>query len=177
MSGARTRCSAYIATSIDGYIAREDGGLDWLGRVEREGEDYGYAEHLASVDALVLGRGTYDVVRGFSEWPFAGKRVYVLTRRPFDPVRGEIAIDGEVPRVVARLARDGIAHAYVDGGIVIRQFLAAGMLAELTLSIVPIVLGSGIRLFAGDTGERALELISSRSFPGGLVQLRYRPAQ
>ena len=84
---ARPQCSVYIATSIDGYIARLDGSLDWLARVEAEGEDYGYASFFAGVDVLVIGRNTYDTVLGFGQWPYEGKRCVVLTNRPAAPWR------------------------------------------------------------------------------------------
>jgi dihydrofolate reductase len=167
------RCSVFIATSVDGYIARSDGTIDWLSSVEQAGEDYGYAAFSASTDTLVMGRATYDVVLGFGEWPFAGKRCVVLTHRPCEARHGEAFFSGEPEALLEQLARDGAKHVYVDGGNVIQQFLARGLVDELTVSIVPIVLGGGIRLFAGGEGERRLELVEVRSWPTGLAQLRY----
>jgi dihydrofolate reductase len=171
---ARLKCSVYIATSVDGYIARPDGGLDWLARVEAEGEDYGYAAFVAGVDALVIGRNTYDTVLGFGQWPYAGKRCVVLTRRPADPRDDVEFFEGEPGPLLERLAQEAVRHVYVDGGVVIRQFLAAGLIHELTLSVIPIVLGSGIRLFAGGEPELGLTLVACHSWPTGLVQLHYR---
>lgn len=171
------RFSVYIATSVDGFIAREDGGLDWLDRVQLPGEDYGYAAFFASVDTLVIGRATYDTALGFSTWPYAGKRVVVMTRRPAEARHGELFVAGTPLEVREVLEREGCEHAYVDGGAVIRQFLAWGLVGELTLSIVPVLLGGGIRLFDKDAGEHALALVDTRSWPTGLVQVRYRTTQ
>lgn len=170
----RPHCSVFIATSLDGYIARPDGGLDWLSSVEVEGEDYGYGEFFAGIDALVTGRNTYDTVIGFERWPYAGKRCIVLTHRPATPRYGEEFYAGEPGPLLERLADAGVRRVYVDGGAVIRQFLAAGAIDELTLSILPIVLGAGIPLFTGGGSELRLTLTDCRSWPTGLVQLRYR---
>ncbi len=169
--GRAMRCSVFIATSLDGYIARPDGGIDWLDRVQTDGEDYGFAAFYASVDALVMGRGTYDKALSFDAWPYAGKRVVVMTHRPAAPRDGVTFVAGTPHRVLEAL---DARHVYVDGGAVIRQFLAAGLIAELTISVIPIVLGGGIRLFDGGEGEHALVLGDAKTFPSGLVQLRYR---
>jgi len=160
----------FIATSTDGYIARKNGAIDWLDRVQ--GPDYGYAAFFASVDTLVMGRATYDTMLGFGDWPYAGKRVIVLTHRPTTPRRDETFASATPLELLAQL-RDA-RRIYVDGGAVIRQFLAANVIDDLTLSIVPIVLGDGLRLFAGGEGEHALALDSTQAWPTGLVQLRYR---
>jgi dihydrofolate reductase len=164
----------FIATSLDGYIARPDGGIDWLERVELAGEDYGFADFFASVDALVMGRATYDVVSSFAEWPYADKRLYVLTNRPAEAVHGEVFVAGTPGEVLERVAADGAQHVYVDGGVVIRQFAAAGLIDRYTISIIPIMLGAGIRLFAGGEGEHGLVLERSHSWAAsGLVQVVY----
>lgn len=168
------QCSVFIATSVDGYIARPDGGLDWLSRVEQPGEDYGYARFADTVDVLVTGRATYDIVRGFPTWPYAGKRVIVLSHRPAPAHEGVEFFAGDVRDLVARLTAEGVRRVYVDGGNVIRQFLAAGLVDDMTLSIIPVVLGDGIRLFDRGIGEHGLELSSSQSWPTGLVQQRYQ---
>jgi dihydrofolate reductase len=168
------QCSVFIATSLDGYIARPDGGLDWLRRVEREGEDYGYKQFADTVDVLVTGRGTYDVVRDFETWPYPGKRVIVLTHRPAESLYGEEFHAGPIAELVRRLVGEGVHRVYVDGGVVIQQFLAAGLIDDLTISIIPVVLGDGIRLFGGGQPERGLVLDGTETFPSGLVQLRYR---
>lgn len=170
----RPRCSAFIATSLDGYIAGPGGTLDWLKIVERPGEDYGYAEFFDSVDALVLGRSTYDTVLAMGSWPYAGKRVAVLTHRAAAPRHGETFLEGKPPDVLTTVGREGARHIYVDGGAVIRQFLDAGLLDRLTLSIVPVVLGGGVPLFAPGRAERRLVFEDARTWSSGLVRLRYR---
>jgi dihydrofolate reductase len=167
---SRPRCSAFIATSLDGYIARADGAIDWLSRVELAGEDYGYAAFAASVD----GRNTYEVIAGFERWPFADKRVVVLSSQPHTSLHGEEFDSGDVQTVLGRLSEEGATRLYVDGGRVIQQFLAADLLDDLTLSVLPVVLGSGIPLFGQGAPERWLSLESARSFQTGLVQLRYQ---
>lgn len=171
----RARCSVFIATSLDGYIARPDGAIDWLARVELPDEDYGFVAFYASVDALVMGRATYDTARSFPEWPYAGKRVYVLTHRPVEARHGEVFVDGAADDVLGRVSADGATHVYVDGGVTIGQFLRARLIDRLTISVIPIILGAGVRLFNGGEAEHGLELEEARSWPeSGLVQLRYR---
>jgi dihydrofolate reductase len=173
----RPRCSVFIATSLDGYIARADGTFDFLSIVERPGEDYGFAEFFSSVDALVIGRNTYETALGFPEWPYAGKRCIVLTHREAPSVHGEQFFAGEPAALVEQLALSGAQRLYVDGGAVIRQFLRGGLIDDLTLSIVPVLLGHGIPLFGSELPEQRLKLESSRAFESGLVQLSYaRPA-
>jgi dihydrofolate reductase len=168
----RLRCSAFLATSLDGFIAREDGRVDWLGPFEKE--EHGYQAFLDSVDVLVVGRNTYEFVLGLGDWPYAGKRCVVLSRRPAPSRHGEEFLAGNPVDVAASLVRTGARRAYVDGGAVVSSFLSAGLLDDLTISIVPVLLGSGIRLFQGRLGEIPLHLESVRPFPSGLVQVRYR---
>ncbi len=177
---AKTRCSVFIAISLDGFIARPDGAIDWLSIASRPGEDYGYAELFASIDTLVLGRKTHDVARTFEPWPYAGKRCVVLTHgegaaTPF--AHGEERASGPPAELVARLAREGARHVYVDGGSVIQQFLAAGLVDDVTLSVLPILLGDGIRLFGKTGSDVRMTLTASRAYESGLVQLRYDVAR
>ncbi len=172
----RPQCSAFLAASLDGFVARPGGGLDWLKAVEAPGEDYGFAEFFASVDTLVVGRRTYDVVLGFPEWPYGGKRVVVLTHRPAAARRDETFASGTPEAVVASLAAAGARRIYVDGGATVSSFLRVGLLDDLTLSVVPVVLGDGIRLFLPPLPERTLALREARAFPSGLVRLRYEAA-
>lgn len=169
----RPRCSVFIATSLDGYIARPDGTFDFLSIVERPGEDYGFADFFATVDALVVGRNTYQTALGFPEWPYAGKRCIVLTHREAPSVHGEQFFSGAAPALVEQLALAGAQRLYVDGGAVIRDFLAAGLIDDMTLSVVPVLLGRGIPLFGAEVPEQRLKLESSQAYASGLVQLRY----
>ncbi len=174
MTTPRPRCSVFIATSLDGFIARKDGGLDFLSSVERAGEDYGYADFASSVDAIVMGRATYDVVVGFSAWPYTGKRLLVMTHRPIDPKHGEEACAGDPRALVERLGGEGVKRIYVDGGVVVRAFLRAGLVDDMVISVIPTLLGEGLPLFGEGTPERKLVLEASRAYESGLVQLRYR---
>ena len=164
------RCSVFIATSLDGYIARTDGSLDWLELAAGDPDDHGYTAFMASVDTLVVGRGTYDTVLGFPEWPYNGKRVIVMTHRPVELRHGAVAFAGS-PRELLATVPDA-RRIYVDGGNVIRQFLAADLIDDITLSLIPIVLGAGIPLFGGR--EHRFELEGHQAWPSGLVQLRMR---
>jgi dihydrofolate reductase len=175
------RFSVFIAASLDGFIARPDGGLDWLEAVHTEGEDYGYQGFFESVDAVLLGAGTYETVRSFEEWPYGDKPVFVASARPWAPVKRESFIQGN-PVVMARqLGQRDYSRVYLDGGALIRSFLAAGMVADMTLSIVPVLLGAGIPLFRErgkepSYGEHGLKLTGTQAYPSGLVQLKYERA-
>jgi dihydrofolate reductase len=161
----------YIAMSLDGFIARPDGSLDFLDVARVDQVEYGYKAFFASLDAIVIGRGTYDVVLGFADWPYAGKRVVVMTHRAEAPRHGEELV-AESPRAIAaRLAADGVQRAYIDGGVVIRQFLDAGLVDDMTISVMPVLIGAGIPLFGGVARE--LGFVGSQSWPTGVVQLRY----
>ena len=166
--------SVFIATSLDGFIARTDGGLDWLEAVECPGEDYGYAAFLAEVDTLLLGRNTYEAALGLPVWPYAGKRVVVCTARGGEPRHGVAFLSGPPLAVAFRLGADGARRVYLDGGRTISAFWAADLIDELTLSILPVVLGEGIRLFHAPLPERRLVLEGTTGYPSGLVRLRYR---
>lgn len=168
----RPRCAAFLAMSLDGFIARPDGRVDWLDAYPAPPEDY--AAFFASVDTILVGRATYDLVATFPEWPYGTKRVAVLTHRPPAPIHGETFLAGEPAQVLALLAASGSRSLYVDGGAVVSQFLAAGLLDDLTVTVVPLVLGEGRRLFQGVLPERRLALVESRPFPSGLVRIAYR---
>lgn len=179
----RPRVSVYLAISLDGFIARENGALDWLDRVQAEGEDYGYADFFAGIDAVLLGRNTFETVLGFGAWPYAGKAVYVLSGRELGVLpgfvpRGESGprrLSGSIEEALGAVAAAGARSVYLDGGQVARQALGAGLVDELTLSMVPTILGRGRPLFGPELPGSEWELLGSRSFPSGLVQSRYAP--
>jgi dihydrofolate reductase len=168
----RLKCSAFLAMSLDGLIARPDGRVDWLDPFAQE--EHGFQPFFDSIDVLVVGRNTYDFVLGLGVWPYAGKRCVVLTHRPGPSRHGEEFVSGTPGEVADRLARTGAHRAYVDGGAVVSAFLAAGLLDDLTVSLVPLVLGRGIRLFQGALVESRLVLETCRSLPSGIVQVTYR---
>lgn len=168
----------FIATSVDGFIARSDGSIDWLPAGE-SGEDYGYGAFMASVDGIVMGRGTYESVLGFEPWPF-DKPVVVLSRTLSDqdvphPLRHRLRISAAEPlALVAQLRAQGWEHAYIDGGAVIRSFLHAGLIDELTLTRVPVLIGSGRPLFGELEADVRLSVVASTLYADGLVSTRYR---
>ena len=169
----RPKISIYIATSIDGYIARKDGSLDWLEYGHTGDEDYGFKKFINEIDALVLGRNTYEVVSGFGEWPYKGKKVIVLSNT-LKEVRKEAELFcGQLTDLASRLHSDGIKHVWVDGGITVSKFLEAGLVDDITISVIATVLGSGIPLFSTMNREHKCHLISTQSYPSGLVQLKY----
>lgn len=172
----RPQCSVFVGASLDGFIARRDGALDWLDAFPASGEDHGYQAFFDAIDAVVVGRNTWEVVLRFPEWPYAGKRVIVLTHGSPDACHGETFFAGDPAALVERLAAEGVGRVYVDGGATVSEFLRAGLVDDLTVSVIPILLGDGIRLFQMPLPERSLGLESARSFPSGLVQLRYRAA-
>ena len=167
--------SIFIGTSLDGFIARPNDELDWL--PADGGEPHGYDEFMASVDALVIGRKTFEKVLTFGDWPYGDKRVVVLSSRPVDlsVVRGGRVeqISGTHAEIVAQLAASGAHHLYIDGGITIQRFLRAGLIQRLIITRVPVLIGEGIPLFGSLPHDVRLQHISTRHFPSGLVQSEY----
>jgi dihydrofolate reductase len=168
----RPTFSVFIAASLDGFIAKPDGNIDWLRIHSLEAEPNGYDDFIHTVDAIVIGRGTYETVLGFGGWFYGSKRVIVLTHGQRDSLHGEEFHAGDPESLLPRLS--GASRVYVDGGKVIAQFLAADLIDDLTVGILPIVLGAGIRLFPGSEGEHRLVLESQRVYRSGMVQLGYR---
>ena len=167
--------SVFIGVSVDGFIARPNGDLDWL--PEGGGEPHGYDEFIASVDAIVIGRKTFETVLAFEAWPYGNKRVVVLSSRPVDltAVRGGVVeqMDGPPVEIVSRLAASGAHHLYVDGGITIQRFLRAGLIQRLIITRVPVLIGEGVPLFGPLPRDIRLRHIATRHFPSGLVQTEY----
>ena len=172
----RPKISIYIAMSIDGYIARKDGGLDWLEYGHIGDEDYGFKKFINGIDALVLGRNTYEVVSSFEKWPYEGKRVIVLSNT-LNEVRKEAELfSGQLSHLTSMLHSEDIKHVWVDGGITVSKFLEAGLVDDITISVISVVLGSGIPLFSIMDKEHKCRLLSTQSYPSGLVQLKYEIA-
>lgn len=169
--------SGYIAASMDGFIAGEDDGLEFLNVVAADGEDYGYARFMASVDTVVLGRRTYDVMTRFPQWPLTGKHVVVLTHRAISPSHGETAHQGALGPLFAALAAQGRRRVYLDGGRTLTAALAQDVLQDLTVSIIPVTLGAGIPLFAGGFPRRDWRLTAHHAYASGLVQLTWERAR
>lgn len=168
----RPRFSVFIAASLDGFIARADGNIDWLGIHALDQEPNGYDEFIRTVDAIVIGRGTYETALGFGDWAYGNRRVIVLTHGARASQHGEEFHAGAPAALLPRLA--GCQRVYVDGGKVISQFFAADLIDDVTVGILPIVLGGGIRLFPGGEGEHRLALERHHVYRSGMVQLEYR---
>ena len=165
----------YIAMSLDGFIAKHDDDISFLSQVEQEGEDYGYSAFIEIVDTVILGRKTYDKVlsMGF-EVPYGERDVYVLTRSS-NPDSGTVHYySGNLTDLISRLKKQDGKNIYCDGGAeTVHAFVRDDLFDELIISIIPILLGDGIRLFGQNFQEQQLQLIQSRSFEKGLVQLHY----
>ncbi len=172
------KASVFIGISLDGFIAREDGAIDWLHEVGDEpGEDYGYGAFFESVDALVMGRNTYELVRTFADWPYDTKPVIVLTSRPLeipDALADRVStLSGAPAEIVRQLSERGFTHVYVDGGKTIQGFLAAGLIHRLTITRLPILIGRGIPLFGPIPHDIKLRHVETRTYGNGLVQSTY----
>ncbi|WP_439887247.1 dihydrofolate reductase family protein [Pseudomonas sp. MBLB4123] len=174
------KTSVYIATSLDGYIARSDGELDWLpanGSAE-DGEDYGYQAFMDTVDILVMGRCTYEQVLTFDDWPYGETPVVVLSRQALqipEHLTGRVEVMACPPaELVERLAERGAKHLYIDGGQTIQGFLRAGLIQQLIITRVPILIGAGVALFGPLEQDIRWRHLGTRTFANGLVQSRYR---
>ena len=176
------KASVFIATSLDGYIARANGGLDWLTGVESASteQDYGYQEFMDTVDTIIVGRKTFELVLTFDTWPYSAKKVVVLSSRP-NAVPPHLVDNVEwlsLPpqHLVERLAAQGATHLYIDGGKTIRGFLNAGLIDELSITRVPILIGTGVPLFGPLNHDVSLTHIATQQFENGFVQGKYRVA-
>ena len=172
------KLSLFIATSLDGYIAKPNDDLDFLKLVEKEGEDYGYAEFTANIDTIIIGRKTYDwVVReiGASHYNNEERNVYVITKTKRQSVGKTIFYTGNPIELVQQLKNGNGKDIYCDGGAeIINEFLKSELIDEFIISIVPVLVGDGIRLFKDGRPEQQLELVNSKTFDTGLTQLHYR---
>jgi len=167
--------SVFIGTRVDGFIARPDGALDFL--PEGGGEPHGYSEFIASVDAIVIGRKTFETVLSFGAWPYGNKRVVILSSLPVDlsAARGSVVeqMAGPPAEIVSRLAASGAHHLYVDGGITIQRFLRAGLIQRLIITRVPVLIGDGIPLFGTLPHDLRLQHVATKHYQSGLVQSEY----
>jgi len=170
--------SVFVGTSLDGFIARANGDLDFL--PVGGGEPHGYDEFMASVDAIVIGRKTFETVLGMEAWPYGDKRVVVLSSRPVDvsAARGGVIerMAGPPSEIASQLAASGVRHVYVDGGITIQGFLRAGLVHRLIITRVPVLIGAGVPLFGTLPGDIRLRHVATRHYPSGLVQSEYHVA-
>lgn len=173
------QCFVFIAVSLDGYIARDDGDISWLEDVGYEitDEDFGFKKFFNSIDTLVVGRNTYQHVLGFPEWPYENKRVIVLSHSPLTiPVKlsDKVEVANMSPLELANyLESTGAEKVYVDGGKTVQGFLQAGLINEMIITTIPVLLGGGKALFAQLDQEVKLDLLEVNSFKNGFVQSHY----
>jgi len=171
------KASVFIGTSLDGFIARPNGALDFL--PPGGGEPHGYDEFMATVDALVIGRKTYETVLAFEAWPYGKKPVFALSTGALLPPPLEAIVEqmsGPPAEIGSQLAARGIHHVYVDGGITIQGFLRAGLIQRLIITRVPVIIGTGIPLFGPTTSDITLKHVATRQYASGLVQSEYELA-
>lgn len=173
-------CAIFVGVSLDGFIARPNGDLDWLmGEGGGDSAEYGYNEFIADIDAIVMGRRTFEKVLTFDKWYYGDKRVVVLSHQSLDlsvaQTRGAVVeqMSGAPSEIVSKLTASGANRLYVDGGITIQLFLRAGLIHRLILSRLPVLIGEGIPLFGSVPHDIRLSHITTRTYPGGMVQSEY----
>jgi dihydrofolate reductase len=170
--------SVFVGTSLDGFIARANGDFDFL--PAGGGEPHGYEEFMASVDALVIGRNTFETVLRLAAWPYGNKRVVVLSSQPVDlsAARGGVVeqMAGPPAEIVAKLAARGAHHLYIDGGITIQRFLREGLVQRLIITRVPVLIGEGIPLFGTLPRDMRLRHVATQQYASGLVKSEYHVA-
>jgi dihydrofolate reductase len=181
VAGTAAKCSVFIATSLDGFISRKDGSIDWLDQANARvpaGEDCGYAQFMSTVDALVMGRHTFELASSFAQWPYGQTPVFVLSGSMSSlpaGVPGTVRLSRETPAaLVARLSAQGMKHLYIDGGVTIQRFVADGLIDEVTITRIPVLIGAGRPLFGPLSSDVRLEHLSTRAFDFGFVQSKYR---
>jgi len=174
------KCSVFIATSLDGFISRDDGSIDWLMKANtlaRPGEDCGYKSFISTVDGLVMGRNSYEKILSFDEWPYGDLPVVVMSSQTIaipEKLQTCVSASSESPiSLVQRLSKKGARHLYIDGGVTIQGFLANKLINEMTITLIPVLLGSGRSLFGSLKEDIELQHIETQTFDGGFVQIKY----
>ena len=178
--GALPECAVFVGVSLDGFIARPNGDLDWLmGDGGGDSAEYGYNKFIAAIDAIVMGRRTFEKVLTLGKWYYGDKRVIVMSHQPID-VSVVQAREGVVEQmagapseIVSKLAASGASRLYIDGGITIQQFLRAGLIHRLIISRLPVLIGQGIPLFGSLSRDVPLRHVRTLTYPGGMVQSEY----
>ena len=165
----------YIAMSLDGYIAKPNDDLNFLSLVDKEGEDYGYANFISKVDTVIMGRKTYDWVVGHTDFPHTDKKTFIITRREKAAIGKTQFYTGQLKELVSELKSEKGGTIFCDGGAeIVHELMKEDLIDEYILSVIPIVLGAGTRLFKDGRPEQRLEHLSTKNFDTGLVQLHYK---
>ena len=173
------KVSVFIATSLDGYIARPNGDINWLMEADNSGgkEDYGYKEFSDTVDCMVMGRNSMEMVMGFPEWPYKSKRVIVLSntlKETPSKLQDKVELySGSLIKLVTELKNDGCKRIYIDGGKTIQSFINENLITDITITKIPILLGEGLSLFGETKHDIKLKHIESKSYPSGFVKSTY----
>ncbi len=173
-------CSVFVGVSLDGFLAKPDGDLNWMDEAAGGAGDHGYEAFIAGIDTLVWGRKTFEKVMAFDKWYHGKKRVVVLSHQPLDlgPARARGAVvehrSGTPQDIVSQLGASGARHLYIDGGQTIQNFLRAGLIRRLIISQLPVLIGQGIPLFGSLPHDVKLRHVATRTFPGGMVQSEYQ---
>lgn len=164
---------AFIAMSLDGYIAGPNNELDWLSYASNSDEDYGYNAFLDTVDVILMGNNTYEVVSKFPEWPYKKPVVVISTKNTLSP--NAIRFTGRLNELDSYMTRASYSRVYVDGGITISKMLKSKMISSLIITVIPMILGNGIKLFSSFDNHLKLRLLESKTFSSGLLQIKYKP--
>jgi len=174
------KACVYIATSLDGFIARLDGSIDWLNEANTlipEGEDFGYREFMAKTDAIIMGRNTFEQALTFGDWLYGDKKMVVISRKGIEipeMLKQTVSVSSQPPALLLEnLASAGMRQVYIDGGLTIQSFLREGLINELTITVIPVLLGSGRPLFGSLKSDINLRHIFTKSYPFGFVQSKY----
>ncbi len=170
---------SFMAMSLDGFVARTDHRLDWLIKQRTDGEDHGFFSFMASVDGLVMGSGSFRAAIGFDKWPY-DKPVIVLSRTLTEAdipphLSSKVRLSSKTPQeLMADLKSNGWQRVYVDGGQIVHSFLRAGLIQDMVVTVIPILIGSGLTMFGDPRNDINLQFLSATPFPSGLVRLNYR---
>lgn len=177
----RPKISVFIATSLDGYIAEEDGSIDWLNRFNEtvpSGEDCGYKSFISTVDTLIMGRKTFEKVCEFESWPYDLPVIVLSSQTNYcvpEFLKSKVSVTSENPeKLIQRLSSEKIKHIYLDGGKTIQSFIKENLVDELTITLIPILLGAGCSLFGTLNKEVRLKQLGCQSYDFGCVQLKYK---
>jgi len=166
----------YIAISLDGYIAGPEDDLSFLSIVDQEGEDYGYSKFIQTIDTIIMGRKTFDIVMKMVEvFPHGDKACYIITKNP-KPDAGKVRFyAGDLKELILKLKNKPGKDIFCDGGAeIVNALLEEKLFDELIISIIPVLLGTGKRLFCREYPFQNLKLVESKSFKSGLAQLKYK---